>query len=134
MFRHLHIYTVHTKPTQPLKDMLPVFVREGFNWYAFLFTFFWALYNRLWLVSTLVLSFNILVGVLQEAGMLTEGSGVVVLIASQVIMGFEGNDWLRGKLARRGYITAGIISGDSLLRAQQRFFDQLTGAPAHASA
>lgn len=130
MLRRLQIYTVHTNPSQSPRDAVPVFLREGFNWYAFLFTFVWALYHRLWLVASLIFGFNIAVGFLQSSGLISQESAYIILIASQVIMGFEGNDWVRSKLTRRGYITAGIISGDSLLRAQQRFFDQL----AHAGA
>ena len=128
MFGKMHIYTVHTKPGNVPGQDLPVFLREGFNWWAFLFTLFWALYERLWLAFALIAAFNIAVGAMKNAQIITPGSAFVLLLGAQVFIGFQSNDWIRARLKRQGYIIQAIAIGDNLLRAQQRFFDQQTAA------
>lgn len=128
MLKGLKIYTVHNKPGSRVQEDMPLFIRDGFNIFAFVFTLFWALYHRLWKVAALVFAFNVGVGFMQEAGFISEASGVVLLLAAQIFMGLEGNDWRRAALQKRGYITEGIVTGDSLLRAEQRYFDQRVAA------
>ena len=120
----LHIYTVHLRPGQQAGDDMPIFVREGFNIWAFLFTLLWSLYHRLWMLSGLMLGYNLLVMSLQHSSLITSMSASVLMLGMQVIIGFHGNDWVRSKLRRRGFITAGIVTGESLIRAEQRFFEQ----------
>jgi hypothetical protein len=43
-------------------------------------------------------------------------------------VGFQGTDWQRARLKRRGYVTADITTGDSQLRAEQRYFDRYFAA------
>lgn len=128
MFHALHIYTVHIKPGRGLRDASPVFVREGFNLYGFVFTLAWALYHRLWLASALMLAFNAGVVWLNEAHALSDAGTYCTLLAMQLVIGFHGNDWVRGALTRRGFLTAGIVTGDSRLRAELRFFEHYAGA------
>jgi hypothetical protein len=124
MLNFIHIYTVHAKRGYQAEENLPLFVREGFNLWAFLFTLLWAFYHRLWLVSALMLGFNAIVMMLEQREIITSISATVLLLAMQVITGFHGNDWLRSKLKKRGFITTGIVTGDSLIRAEQRYFER----------
>jgi len=39
-----------------------------------------------------------------------------------LIIGWEGNDWRRRSLDRRGYVTAAVIAAENLLEAERRFF------------
>ncbi len=125
MFNGLKLYTVHNQ--QGGRDALenPVFLREGFNWAAFLFTFIWALYQRLWSLALAIFVANIAVVSLVKYGLLNEFSGGVVQLALQIIVGFHANDFLRARMKSSGYIFQDIVSGDSLLRAKQRYFDRL---------
>lgn len=135
MFHNLHIYTVHVKPGYRPGEDEPLFIREGFNIWGFLFTLMWAFYQRLWLIGSIILTFNICVGLLRSHGFITEGSSFVILLGSQAFIGFQGNDWIRDRLKRQNYITAGIVSGENLLRAEQRFFDHYaTGYTSSAAA
>ena len=124
MLGRIKIYTVHIRPDRVRAYEQPVFVGEGFSWLAFLFTFLWAGYQRLWKVAALLLLAHMMVGWLGHAVQLSEPSIGVMQFAIQIIAGFYGNDWLRAGLARRGYILADIASGGSLLAAQQRFFER----------
>ena len=129
----LHIYTVHTKPDMVRSYEEAEFVEEGFSWYPFVFVWMWALYHRLWLIAPvlMVCSGFIFVAGLQQ--WLNPVSLMAISMGFRLIVGFYGNDWVRGRLKRQGYIIADIVSGDNKLRAEQRFFDRYaahTQAPA----
>lgn len=128
MFHGMKIYTVHVRPDRLKAGEHPVFVREGFNWMAFIFTFLWAFYQRLWRLGFALLAVSLL---LQLAGMyigLSEPSVAAMQFGLQALIGMHGNDWLRSGLARQGYIVSDIASGDSLLAAQQRYFERYVAA------
>lgn len=126
MFHGLKLYTVHTKSGTGHTLEKPIFLREGFNWMAFIFTFIWAFSKRLWLFGFVMLAANFAVAMLSEGGYIAPLSAGVIQFAIQFFAGFHGNDCLRKKMARQGYIFQDITSGDSLLRAEQRYFDRLT--------
>ena len=124
----LRIYTIHIKPNlaQPYDEA--EFVEEGFSWYAFFFTFFWLFYKRLWVPAITVLCLSALCLVMQEGEWLHESSIALLQLSIGLITGYHGNDWLRRRLKRSGYIIADIVSGENLLRAEQRFYDRFAAA------
>ena len=124
MLGRMKIYTVHLRPDLPKPYEAPVFVREGFHWPAFLFTFLWALYQRLWAFAALILlAYGVIFG-LGEALSLSEPSLAALQFAIQLLVGFSANDWLRRRLKKRGYVLADITTGEGLLGAQQRFLER----------
>lgn len=124
----LHIYTIHIRPDLAQPYDQAEFVEEGFSWRAFLFTAFWLLYRRLWVPAFLVIAVNALVFSLEEAKVLHSGSIAVLQIAIALIVGYHGHDWYRARLKSKGYIMADIVSGENLLRAEQRFYDRFAAA------
>jgi len=124
----LKIYTVHIKPGEEKPAQPLLFVREGFCWGGFLLGFLWTLYHRLWLPTLLNFLFWAAVMGIYGAGYLSDISNIVLQLAQMVFIGLEGNNWLRTGLARRGYITAGVVSGESLEVAQRRYFEQQLAA------
>lgn len=125
MFSGLKLYTVHTKAGSDHTLDRPVFLREGFNLYAFVFTFLWAFYQRLWLFGVVIFAAQMLAGAALSLGLLDQISVMLVQFALQIMVGFCANDALRKHMQKRGYIFQDITSGDSLLRAEQRYFDRL---------
>lgn len=122
------IYTVHIDPSKPNSVEKAVFVREGFNFFAFIFVILWALYHRMWLV---VLGMAIMAGLfawVEEAKVLDKVSLAILQLAFQAIIGFYGNDLRRWWLSRRGYIMTDVVVSDNELRAQQRYFDRVLTA------
>lgn len=119
----LRVYTVHINPSVPNPYEDAKFIEEGLNWKAFFFSGLWTLYKGLWLPSALIIGVNAAVIML---GILGASSGGVacIFLAWDLIIGYLANDWLQAKLKRQGYIVADIVTGDSLLRAEQRFFDR----------
>jgi len=131
MFNRMKIYTVHVKPGTVNPYERPVFVREGFNVYAFVLTIFWTLYQRMWKYSIALFLINVLFVVLVRMHFMSTHSMGVVQFALSVLIGFSANDWLRVYLGRRGYIVADVAAGDSLLRAEQRYFERYLASAAH---
>ncbi len=124
MFSQLHTYTVHRKPDDTgLNDVR--FVREGFNFFAFLFTMLWAFYYRLWLPGLILLAWQIAFMWLEKGQALHPISIALLHFAIQLVAGFCAQDWLRAKLKRQGYLIADIVTGDSRVRAEQRYFDRV---------
>ena len=124
LFSSLHIFTAHVKPEQSGSPDRIVFVKEGFNWWAFLFTTIWVLYHRLWLMGGFLIAANIgLVWLIEELHM-DVASLSILQFALQLWVGFQANDFLRSKLKKQGYITTALVSGENVMRAEQRFFDQ----------
>lgn len=124
LLRRMTLYTVHIRPGDSLLNQRPLFVKEGFNFVAFLVPFFWALYQRLWAVAIAIAAADIALVFMGQAQWLGAPSVLVLNLAINVAAGFSGNDWLRSRLARQGYLLADIAVADSLLHAQQRYFDR----------
>jgi hypothetical protein len=113
----MSVYTVH-EPPQRGADALAdaerfVFVRDGFYWWAFLFTPFWMLRHRLWLVLVIYL---VVIACLDTVLRLVGAASFVITCVGLLIS-------LRFALRRRGWRNLGIVSGDDLEDAERRFFD-----------
>ncbi len=119
-----HIYTVHINPSQTDPYENAKFVEEGFNWPALFFTGLWSLYKKLWLITVLIILLNVFVINIANSGAIADIGIVIIQLVIQIAIGMFANDLYRAKLKRQGYIIADIVSGDSLLRAEQRFFDR----------
>jgi hypothetical protein len=128
MFGFMKLYTVHVRPGASSAYEKPVFVREGFNLYAFIFTLFWTLYHRLWLPAMGIFLLNAALMAMAKGQWFGMEGISIMQLGVNILIGFHANDWLRAKLAKRGYIMADITAGDSLLRAEQRYFERLLAA------
>ncbi|MGE0754830.1 MAG: DUF2628 domain-containing protein [Alphaproteobacteria bacterium] len=118
------LYTVHIDPEDPPPHGNPVFIREGFNIYAFLFVPFWALYNRLWLVAAVLIGLQVLFLGLAQEHIISHVSKNLLYFVIQVLIGFHANDLLRSRLQRKGFVLADVAAGENQLRAEQRFFER----------
>ena len=112
-------YSIFTKPQDGYAQDA-IFVPDGFSWGGFVFTGFWALWNRMWIVSAIVISLSLLGTTLPPAAQL------LLNLAVSAVMGLHGNDFLCWSLIRRGYSEIGLSSGDSLEEAELRFYGNET--------
>ncbi len=123
----MSVFTVHEPPRRAV-DAMPdleriVFVRDGFSFWAFLFTALWMMRYRMWLVLVLYLVIAVgLENALYYAGAGTAGI-VLVEFAMAVLMGMEAATLRRFALRRRGFREIGIVSGEDPEDAERRFFD-----------
>lgn len=123
----MSVYTVHEPPLRAAETMPDperfVFVRDGFSIWAFLFSWLWMLWHRMWLV--LVIYVALAVGLetgLHRAGVSSAVLGIVAFLLS-LLVGVEASTLRRFTLARGGWKNVGLVSGDSLEEAERRFFD-----------
>ena len=114
----MRIYTVHELPGAPLDGAGIVLVKEGFSFPAFLLSWIWLAFNRLWIAFAIWLGLTAVVSFLAERLLGVEAAAVCSL-ALQFLLGFEGNDIRRWTLARKGYREIGISGGSSLEEAER---------------
>ncbi len=123
----LVVCTVHELPNAPADRIERaerlVFVKDGFSWVAALFTPFWLLANRMWVVFAGYMVLLTLVSVvLDQYGLRQEWLGLVNL-AVGVIFGFEADSLKRWTLERYGAEAVGTVAGRSMAECERRFFD-----------
>jgi Protein of unknown function (DUF2628) len=125
------IFTVHLPPDARTPDDVAekaVFVKEGFAIRGFIFTGLWLLLNRLWLFA---LGYGVLFGLVVAAFAFFRlppmAFGAITMLLAALI-GIEGNEWIRRKYTRDGWLHAGTVSGPTLAECERRFFkDWLVG-------
>lgn len=106
-------YTIYAKPDDQLNA---IFVAEKFSWPAFVFTGFWTLRHRMWIVSAVLISALLLSYVLPLH------LQVMFSIAVSFLLGIHANDLLSWSLMRRGFSEIGMAVGRNLEEAELRFF------------
>ncbi|MDP7641337.1 MAG: DUF2628 domain-containing protein [Alphaproteobacteria bacterium] len=97
-----------------------LFVREGFNWLAFLFSIPWAIGHGLWLGALIMAAALAMIVGVPEIFALDWGSRAVLLIGYALFCGFNGNDWLRLGLAQDGWDLVSVIAARSHSHAVMR--------------
>ncbi|HEY1736149.1 MAG TPA: DUF2628 domain-containing protein [Methylovirgula sp.] len=109
-----------------------VFLREGFSWGAFIFSFFWLLWQRLWLVAVVWLVAESVLTSLYLRG-LSFGSTLLIGFLLHLLLGLEGNSLLRSRLARRRYRLVGVVSAAALEPAERQLFTRVAQKPLQTS-
>jgi Protein of unknown function (DUF2628) len=100
-----------------------VFLRERFNWAAFLFGPLWMIWRRLWLVLIIYLVVLGLVEFgLRRLGIASQARFTVYFLIA-LLVGIEAVSMRRWTLLRRGWRDRGIVIADDLEMAERRFFD-----------
>ena len=119
----MKFYAVHLRRHGLDPDGDVVLVKEGFSWPAFLLSFVWALWHRLWLAA-------VLFGLAQAAISLgiylvhpDPVSQTVLSLGLAAIIGYLAADIRQHKLARQGFAFAGVVVGNDVDQAYRRFLD-----------
>lgn len=119
-----NIYTVHEKLDVKEPTDRVLLVREGFSFWAFVFTILWLLMHRCWIVGVIYLALAIII----EQGGSALGLGTYTIAAMQlglqIWVGCVAHDAQRAALARRGYREIDVVCGESLALAERRYFDR----------
>lgn len=120
-------YTVYEPPEAPADRVdraeSLAFIKEGFHWTAALFTPFWLIAKRLWLVLMFYLA---AVGLVQAAVWwlgLDQRTLSYTLTALHLIIGFEADTLQRWTLERKGWTMLGSVNGRNGEDCERRFFD-----------
>ena len=67
---------------------------------------------------------NVAIYQLMHHGYISATGGLILDMAAHLVVAFHCHDWRRAKLRRQGYLTADIVTGDSPLKAELRYFDR----------
>ena len=122
----MSIYTVHMKGTSDQSSAFEraVFVRDGFDWWAFLLGPLWLLWNRAWLgfLIWLVLQFGL--GLLVQNHVIHMGAQSLLELLIALALGFEAATIRRYVLRRRGFRMVDVVQERRLIDAERRFFSR----------
>jgi len=122
----MRLYTVHLRRTaDPLftPDMGAAFVREGFNFAAFLFTWLWALACGLWIPAAILFAADIVLALGLDAIGFDARSQVIATLGLHLVVGFTAEDLRRWNLRLRGFALAEVVAAENLSAAERRFFE-----------
>ncbi|MBM3568941.1 MAG: DUF2628 domain-containing protein [Alphaproteobacteria bacterium] len=124
----MRVYTVHVRPSLP-DDPDIVLVKEGISWPGFFFAPLWLLWHRLWGAFFLLLAVEVALAL--AFSRLLSVAPIVELAASlgiSVLVGLEGPELRRAKLARQGHAEHGPIAADDFDLAEEIAVRRLAGA------
>ena len=129
------VYTVHGPASyygsdvRTVPDQL-VFVRDGFYFWAFVGTFLWLLWHRLWLALIGYISLIIVAEIAMSASGVDSGTRFLVMVVIALLLGLEAGSLRRWKLSRRKWRQLDVVVADSEEAAERRFFDRWHAAVA----
>ena len=119
-------FTVYVPPgmTSPAaRAERTVFVRDGFNWAAFLLGPLALLYRRLWLAAA---AWLVVAGALVFAGRtlhLLPATEIALFLLLAALTGLETAALRQRSLDRRGFVAAELLSRRSREEAERAYFD-----------
>lgn len=122
LFNRTQIFTVYLKPKDRHVADSAEFVSDGFSFAAFIFSWIWAVYHRIWWAAALQLAFVITLPILAEEGMITASVAAIAQFGAQLLLGLESANLRHRALLKRGYVLSDVVAEDSLIHAQQRYF------------
>jgi hypothetical protein len=99
-----------------------VFVKEGFSGPALVFTVFWALWHRMWIVAAVMLCLIAAVSLLAEWSGLAEDVIAIVNLAIGLIIGFEAASIRGWSLLRSGFAETGVVQAATLEEAELKYY------------
>jgi hypothetical protein len=120
----MKIYSVHLNPRDANPYENAVFIAEGFNLYAFIFTGFWAAYHRLWAMVGLFFVLHVGSGYYGEAIGLSVASIGFLEFGFRLMIGLSANDLWRSMLERKGWVTSDVVVAYSELEATHRYYER----------
>ena len=123
MFTREKTFTVYEKPeaSDPADRM--VLLREGFSFWAFMFTLFWLIYKRMWLVAVYYLVAAGAVMLLVDAWAIPEPYSMLAQLWLQLMLAYHAYDLQGWWLTRRGHRFAGVLVAESEMQAERRYHE-----------
>jgi|GEM_PF-239362 hypothetical protein len=120
----MRVYTVHVSadatPGDPAAFDKAILVRDGFTFFAFLFTALWFFAHRLWLAGLGVLVAVIAFGFLVSQLELTPMAGIAAHLIFSSLIGLEASSLRRWTYARRGIPVVDIVTGIDYEEAESK--------------
>jgi hypothetical protein len=125
-------YTLHLPPDAQEGDPRALeraeLVKDGFTWGAFVFTFLWFFYHRLWLAGIGVLIVLLAAGILFGVLDLSPFQATLAQILIQILIGLEASSLRRWTLRRRGRPAVDVVTASDRDDAAMKAFGRWLGA------
>ena len=120
-------YTVHERPDPPTDRIDRAealkFIKDGFEFPAFLLAPFWLMGQRLWLAFAGYVAVAAFIAFANGYLGLPDSAALVLLTGLHLAVGFEGDAMARLDLESRGWTTVGSVTGLNRLDCERRFLD-----------
>ncbi|WP_424628794.1 DUF2628 domain-containing protein [Bradyrhizobium sp. SYSU BS000235] len=122
------VYTVHAPASygvdvRTTSDRV-VFVRDGFYFWAFVLSFFWLIWHRLWLALFGYVVISIASTIVLRSFGLDFGARAFVALIIALLIGLEAGSLRRWKLSRRKWRQLDVVVAKNEEEAERRFFDR----------
>jgi len=124
MMKIFSIYN-HPEKSEPEKA---VFVKEGFNIYAFAFGVLWLFYHRLWWGAFWLMALQASLQMTMKNNNFSSTSVDIILIALQFLLGIFASDIIKDRLKTKGYTLTDIAAANNQTEANMRFLDKRLAA------
>ena len=98
------------------------FIPEGFAYFAFLLTFVWAFWHRMWVVGLVLFAIAMCLTVAVNLEWLGPGLASLVQFGIAAIFGLEARRLQVISLERAGYRRAGLIQASAMEAAELTYF------------
>lgn len=117
------LFTVLESPSgRPDKVAL---IREGFSFWAAMFTVFWALSKRMWVVAVLLFAVFVGLALAQQMFRLDSMLLSATELAVSLIFGFQARTLQELSLTRAGYRAVSTVSANNHEAAELQYFASL---------
>ena len=114
----MNVYTVHVR-RMPVPEL--VLVKEGFSLPAFLFSFLWAAWHRLWLVAVGFVALQAAAAGLHFVAPFDDLGHLAVNLGVAVLTGAIAGACRRWTPTRRGFVLADVVAADGRDLAERDF-------------
>lgn len=103
-----------------------ILIKEGFSFFAFLFSAFWFLYHKMYKEFLLLIAADILFSFYADIS--SESDKILLQIAFAFIVALNANYLFCEHLKKKGYEFVGLFFGNSYEEAKLRFFDEFSSS------
>ncbi|QXK92204.1 DUF2628 domain-containing protein [Neoehrlichia mikurensis] len=101
-----------------------IFIKDGFSFAAFFFTFLFTISKGLWCVSLISMCISTLIYIACYLGIISITSLMLIHFIFTLYIGLSYSDWHQAKLKRSGYKMINVIFAQSIIHAKLRFFNK----------
>jgi len=115
-------YNILIKKNQNNKIDNIVLIKEGFSFYALVFSVFWFLYHKMYKEFAILLLVALSISVL--GNLHPDFDKVIIDILMSVIIAINANHWRENHLKKEGYEFVDVIFGKDKEEAQINFLNQ----------
>ena len=117
-------YEIYAKPISKDDFSSYIFVKQGFNIYAAIFQFFWALYKRIWPLAVIFFIINISYGIFSRFGILDMNGNLIINFTIMVFIGYYSSDLYSLYIKKKGYNLMDVVFANDLDEAKINYLNK----------